>query len=102
MKAFGGEGEPDSQPRQLLLNAVVEVMLDALSLRVRDGEETPGHPGSRRPRKPSEEADAAVERRSATWPAGAVRRGHATGHGSARAVAVRANQCLLREAIRDD
>jgi hypothetical protein len=36
-KAFGGESEPDSQPGQLLLNAVVEVLLDALSLRIGGG-----------------------------------------------------------------
>ena len=36
-KAVGGESEPDSQPGQLLLHAVVEVLLDALSLRIRGG-----------------------------------------------------------------
>jgi hypothetical protein len=103
MKVLGGESEPDSQPGQLLLDAVVEVLLDALSLRVRGGYETAGHPGSRGPRKPGEKADAVVERRSAGWPAGAVRRRCAIGCGSAaQAVGVRADRCLLREAIREN
>ena len=71
-KTLGGESEPDPQPRQVLLNAVVEVLLDALSLRIRGGHETAGHPRSRRPRNPGEEADALVAR-AAAWPAGAVR-----------------------------
>jgi hypothetical protein len=81
----------------------VEVLLDALSLRVRGGYETAGHPGSRCPRKPGEKADAVVEGRSAGWPAGAVRRGRAIGFGfAARTVAIRADRRLLRKAIRED
>ena len=33
-KLVGSEAEPDPYPRQMLLNAVVEVLLDALALRI--------------------------------------------------------------------
>jgi len=77
MKAFGGESEPDSQRHQLLLDAVVEVLLDALSLGVRRGHYAAGHPRSRRPRKPREKADTVLVTEIAAWLTGAVRRGRA-------------------------